>query len=122
VSGVFIALIGFAGVLASGLIGFYVARLTNSGQIDTSTADRLWDEAGKMRTELRDQVLAQATDNLALRTRLAQADLEAEEFRKRLRAAEREIETLRRQVGRVEDAQRASDARTPGDPGDPGHS
>lgn len=64
---VFVALIALVGGLGSALVGFFVARLVNSGKIETSTADRLWDEASKMRQELRDQVVTQATENTELR-------------------------------------------------------
>lgn len=45
----------FLAVIAS-LSAYLVARRQTSGSIGSSTAERLWEEGGKFRTELREEI------------------------------------------------------------------
>lgn len=51
------ALIGLVGILAATASGYFIAKRTSSGTIDTSNAESLWKESGEIRREL----AAQAT-------------------------------------------------------------
>lgn len=46
------ALLGLAGVIAAGTLGYVTARLKNSGKINTTEASTLWEQSTQMRHEL----------------------------------------------------------------------
>lgn len=62
-----LALVGLAGAIVSAAVGIYVAKRQRSGKIDTTEAEKLWDEGTAMRRELRDEVLSVRAENLLLR-------------------------------------------------------
>ena len=55
----------FLAVIAS-LSAYLVARRQTSGSIGSSTAERLWEEGGKFRTELREEIERQGARILQL--------------------------------------------------------
>lgn len=90
-----VALLVFAGGLFASAVTYLVARRTTSGKINTSEAKDLWDEATKMRVELRSQVES------------LQADIERFEkrevaWRERVNDLEAQLIVLRRRVAELE--------------------
>jgi peptidoglycan hydrolase CwlO-like protein len=86
-----VALIGIVGTIAVAAIGYFVAKLTNSGRVDTTTAAQLWAESTAMRQELRDQVQTLVAE-------VARLVGEAVKLQERLTTAEHLIDELREQV------------------------
>lgn len=64
--------------LISSASGYFIARRTTSGSIDTSDAATLWAESQAMRKELRDEVVSLRTELIELRKELT--DLEKEKI------------------------------------------
>ena len=67
-------------VLAS-LSAYLIARRQTSGSIGSSTAERLWEEGGRFRTELREEIERQAARIVLLEIQVR--DLQIENHRLR---------------------------------------
>lgn len=83
--------------LAAGLSPYLIARRSGSGRIETSDAATVFDAATKYMTRLAD-------DNQALRERLDVLEQRESECVKRVGELQRELETLRAEVGEVRDS------------------
>lgn len=86
------ALLGLAGVIAAGTLGYITARLKNSGKINTTEASTLWAQSTLMRQEL----TARANDlELELARQKAAHDKAMARMFARLDEAYEEIKLLR---------------------------
>lgn len=111
-SAVWLGLIGFAGVAFTALVTYFVAKRVNSGGVETSTAENLWNESNAMRQELSDR-LAKAEEKverqdkeislargeaLAARNEALQWQQKAATMESDLEQMKKQIATLQRQV------------------------
>jgi chromosome segregation ATPase len=92
---VLIAIAGFAGAIVSAIVAIYVAKRQHSGRIETTEAEKLWDEGAAMRKELRDEVLFVRAENLSLRTQQQSMQYELGELKQKTITLEAEISALK---------------------------
>ena len=71
------ALIGAIAGLATAIVTWGIAKRTTSGNVETTDADRLWEQNGKL-------IDALTEDNAGLRNRLQARDVEVETMRERM--------------------------------------
>lgn len=73
---IWIAVLGFVGVISASVGTYLVARRKTSGSIDTSDATQLWAESQAMRKELRDEVIACRKEIEALKQTITELEQE----------------------------------------------
>lgn len=93
-------LLAAAGVVTGSVGAYLIARRTTSGKINTSEAKDLWDEATKMRLELRHQVES-------LQAEIARFEQRELAWRDRVNDLESQLVILRRRVAELESHGRA---------------
>lgn len=97
---VWVALAGFAGVLATAVASWLIARRGTSGSVRTTEAATLWASAEQIRLELRDEVERRTEDNARLRERVSVLEVEQAKYqgcKERVAALEAEMRRLKEQ-------------------------
>lgn len=98
-------ILGLLAIFIGPLVTYLVAKRKLSGKINTSEASSLWDEAGKLRAEYKEEVAALRVALRECEARVAHVEdrnriaaLENESLRKRIELNEETIAALRKQV------------------------
>jgi hypothetical protein len=90
--------LGIVGAAITGLVTYLVARRDNSGQVDTTKADRLWTEGNVWRDELRADVDELKRSNRECEDRCSTLRDELLTSRGEVITLRGEVLTLRRQL------------------------
>jgi chromosome segregation ATPase len=107
----------FAGAvvaLITGLFGWKIAKRTNSGKVDTTTAETLWTEGTNMRVELRAEVADLKKQLVDAATAISELTKEIRQSRSETEDARKEIRLLVQQISNVHDEVKTSNALTIG--------
>lgn len=92
------AIIAIAAAILSPVGAFLVASRKMSGRIDTTDADKLWQEASDIRADYRDRVLACQDENARLRNELATARSEVATLRMELATSRNDLAGARNEL------------------------
>ena len=95
--------LGIGGIVAAAFT-FFGRRRETSGRIDTTEAAKLWDEAGVIRTELRDEVVQLRADKDALSGKIDLLNTQMETLRDKHIECQQNEALLRARVETLEGA------------------